>query len=216
MRRIRALTTVVALVTLVPALGAAQADRGFKNSWFWGAKAGTLDYSTPTRMNALAPMGGIDWLITRSKAGMYLSFQQAFFTRTEAMQAEGDSVRSVDLKNMRRFDIAAMIFPGSSLYFKPYAGLGFSIDQVASAVPQGVFTNPDQFASADALITQLRTSVSPVLMLGAQLQLLRMSVFVQGTAAPSQKNFFLHNPEATFLTSLEAGVRWNFGSAIEK
>ena len=216
MRRIRALSTVLALVVLVPSLGAAQSGRPFKNSWFWGAKGGTFGYSTPTHMNSMAPMGGLDWLITRSRGGMYVSFTQAFFDRTEQMHAEGDSIRNVDLKNMRRFDIAAMIFPGQSLRFKPYAGIGFSIDQIASAVPQGTFSNPDAFASADALITQLRTSVSPVLMLGTQFELAGASLFVQGTAFPSQKNFFLHNAESSFSTSLEAGLRFNFGSSIER
>jgi hypothetical protein len=216
MRRIRALTTVVALMALVPALGTAQSARPFKNSWFWGAKGGTFEYSTPSRMNAMAPLGGLDWLITRSRGGMYISFTQAFFDRMEQMHAEGDSLRNVELKNMRRLDIAAMIFPGQSLFFRPYLGAGFSIDQVASAVPQGTFANSDAFFSADAMITQLRTSVSPVLMAGTQFQFPFASLFVQGTVFPSQKNFFLHNPEASFNTSVEAGLRFNFGSSIDR
>jgi len=216
MRRIRALSTVLALMTLVPALGAAQIGRPFKNSWYWGAKVGTFQYSTPSHINSMAPMGGLDWLITRSRGGVYVSFTQAFFDRMEQMHAEGDSVRNVELKNMRRFDIAAMVFPGQSVFFRPYAGIGFSIDQIASAVPQGTFTNPDAFVSADQMITQLRTSVSPVIMAGAQFQLIASSLFVQGTVFPSQKNFFLHNASSSFSTSLEAGLRINFGSSIDK
>jgi len=216
MRRIRALTTVLALVALVPSLGAAQINRPFKNSWYWGAKVGTFGYSTPTRINAMAPMGGIDWLITRSRGGLYMSFSQAFFDRMEQMHAEGDSVRNVELKNMRRFDMAGVIFPGQNLFFKPYLGAGFSIDQIASAVPQGTFSNPDAFVSADAMITQLRTSVSPVLMGGLQLQFPFASIFGQATVFPSQKNFFLHNASASFSTSLEAGIRINFGSSIDR
>lgn len=215
MRTIRALTTALLLVGVVPTLGAAQIGRPFKDSWFWGAKAGTLMYSTISTSNALAPAGGIDWLITRSKAGMYMSYSQAFFNRIEYMQAEGDTVRGVNLKDLRRVDIAALVFPGTSNYFKPYAGLGLTMSQIATAEKLGEFQNVDQFQAADALVTELRTSITPMLMAGAQLQLHVFSVFAQGSAVASQKSFFLHGNNS-FNLSIEGGVRINFGSSIEK
>src|SRR4051794_36929569 len=215
MRTIRALTTALALVGVLPTLGSAQGGRPFKDSWFWGAKAGTLMYSTISTTNAMAPSGGLDWLITRSKAGMYMSYSQAFFNRIEYMQAEGDTVRGVNLKDMRRADIAAMVFPGNSRFIRPYFGLGLTMSQIATAEKLGAFANVDQFQAADALVTELRTSITPLLIAGTQLQLHIFSVFAQGSAVASQKSFFLHGNNS-FNLSAEAGVRFNFGTSIDK
>ena len=215
MRTIRALTTALVLVGVLPTLGAAQGGRPFKDSWYWGAKAGTMMYSTISTSNAMAPAGGLDWLITRSKAGIYMSYSQAFFNRIEYMQAEGDTVRGVNLKDLRRIDIAAMVFPGTSNFFKPYAGLGLTMAQIATAEKLGTFQNVDQFQAADALVTELRTSVTPMIMAGAQVQLHVFSVFAQGSAIASQKSFFLHGNNSFNLWA-EAGIRLNFGSSIDK
>ena len=51
------------------------------------------------------------------------------------------------------------------------------------------------------------------MILGAQLQLLRFSVFGQGSYMPAQADFLLNNNETYFL---EAGIRYNIGSSIEK
>jgi hypothetical protein len=58
-----------------------------------------------------------------------------------------------------------------------------------------------------------QTRASPIFMVGAQLQLLRFSVFGQGSYMPAQDEFLLNNNETYFV---EAGVRYNIGSAIEK
>jgi hypothetical protein len=215
MRTIRALTTALALAAVLPGLAAAQSIRPFNNSWFWGAKAGAIQFSTVSTTNALAPLGGAEWLITRTKAGLYVSYSQAFFDRTEYIQAEGDTTRAVNLSNLRRVEIAGMVFPGSSRFIKPYVGLGITMHQVASALPQGTYDNADQYFAADALITEFRTSITPLLLGGLQLQLPLASAFVQGSAAASQKNFFLHGTNA-FNLALEGGLRFNFGSSIDR
>lgn len=215
MRSIRALATAMALVAVLPVIAAAQSARPFKNSWFWGAKGGTFLFSTPTTTNAMAPSGGIDWLITRSRAGLYVGFSQSFFNRYEFIQAEGDTTRAVALRNMRRVDLAAMIFPGKSTFFKPYAGLGFAMQQIASAEPEGTFISPDQFQTAHNLVSELRTSWTPLFMAGAQVQLPGFSVFFQGSASSSQASSFLHGTNA-FNYAGEAGLRFNFGSSIDR
>jgi len=75
------MSSVLALVALTPTVSAAQSNRLFENAWFWGAKAGLMNFSTGIE-NKTAPLIGAEWLITRSKAGLYLSAEQAFFTAT--------------------------------------------------------------------------------------------------------------------------------------
>ena len=73
MRAFRALA-VIALVAFTATGASAQATRGFKDSWFWGLKAGGLYYQVQSDSNALAPLGGVDGFITRTQGGLYLSF----------------------------------------------------------------------------------------------------------------------------------------------
>ena len=46
MRTVRSDVSVLALVALTPAVSAAQSNRLFENAWFWGAKAGLMNFST--------------------------------------------------------------------------------------------------------------------------------------------------------------------------
>ncbi|HKO14712.1 MAG TPA: hypothetical protein VJU87_00640 [Gemmatimonadaceae bacterium] len=212
MRFIRTLTAVLALVAVYPRSGAAQMGRPFTNAWFWGVKGGGMDYNSFTQTHQQAPLVGAEWLITRSRAGLYVSFSQAMFTDQSAVLVDPDTV-PVTLKNMRRVDVAAVVFPGSSRFVHPYGGIGFSLKQIASAE-----TSDPTFASdpnIQAFLTELRTGASPFFILGSQFRLPMFSVFFQGTASPAQKNMFLYNGKAFHLT-YEGGVRFNVGGSIDR
>ena len=81
MRAIRAVA--VALIALAVANvgdATAQSTRGFKDSWFWGVKGGGIFYQVQSDPdNSLSPLAGIDWLITRTNGGLYVSFDHTFF-----------------------------------------------------------------------------------------------------------------------------------------
>jgi len=77
------------------------------------------------------------------------------------------------------------------------------------------FTSPDQYTATQAFIAELRTGASPYFIVGNQIRLIGFSVFFQGTASPAQKNMFLYNNKSFHLT-YEAGIRYNFGSSIDK
>jgi hypothetical protein len=220
MRITRALAAAVALVAAIPRIGTAQLGSSFKDAWFWGAKAGAMDFNSATTTHRQAPLGGIEWLITRSHGGLYVSYSEAFFTDQAAILTNADATDTlphvINLKNMRRLDMAAMIFPGNNLYIHPYAGIGFSIKQISSATPADMnFATIDQYNAEQAYITELRTGASPYFILGSQIRLIGFSVFFQGTASPAQKNMFLFNGKAFHLT-YEAGIRYNVGRAISK
>jgi hypothetical protein len=220
MRITRALAAAVALVAALPRIGTAQLGSSFKDAWFWGVKAGGMDFNSATTSHKQAPMGGIEWLITRSRGGLYVSYSEAFFTDQAAILTNVDPTdtipRVINLKNMRRLDVSAMVFPGMGLWAHPYAGIGFSIKQISSAEPADMnFSSADQYAATQAYITELRTGASPYFIIGSQFRMPGFSVFFQGTASPAQKNMFLFNGKAFHLT-YEAGLRYNVGSSIDK
>jgi hypothetical protein len=218
MRMSRTLIAAAVLVAALPQIGSAQMGRSFKDAWFWGAKGGGMDYNSATTTHQQAPLVGADWLITRTRGGLYVSYSQALFNDVSGIVMDGDTtVHLVNLKNMRRLDVAAMVFPGGSVYARPYGGIGVSVKQINSAelADYSSFSTPDQLAAAQSFIMQLRTAASPYFVGGLQLRLIGFSFFMQGTASPANKNMFLYNGKAFHLT-YEAGLRYNFGSSIEK
>lgn len=220
MRITRALAAAVAIVAAMPRIGTAQLGSSFKDAWFWGVKAGGMDFNSAATSHRQAPLGGVEWLITRNHGGLYISYSEAFFTDQAAILTNADPTdtvpRVINLKNMRRLDMAAMAFPGNNSYVHPYAGIGFSLKQISGAAPADMnFANMDEYNATQAYITQLRTGVSPYFVVGSQLRLIGFSVFFQGTASPAQKGMFLYNGKAFHLT-YEAGLRYNIGSSISR
>ena len=220
MRITRALAAAAVLVAVAPRIGTAQIGSSFKDAWFWGAKAGGMDYNSATTAHRQAPLGGVEWLITRTHGGLYVSYSEAFFTDQAAIVTNVDPSdtlpRILNLKNLRRLDLAAMVFPGDNHWVHPYAGVGFSLKQISSVEPADMnFTSSDQYQATQQFITQYRTGASPFFIAGSQLRLIGFSVFFQGTASPAQKNMFLYNGKAFHLT-YEAGIRYNVGSSISK
>src|SRR5437762_10065584 len=136
MRAIRILA-VAALVVVDVTAAAAQSTRHFKDSWFWGLKGGETFYQSqahPSRQafdpnGGLAPLGGIDWLITRTNGGLYVSFDHSFLLRDSVFVNDSisplDTVpRTVHLGGLRRVTIAGMLFPMHSYRLHSYVGLG--------------------------------------------------------------------------------------------
>jgi hypothetical protein len=220
MRTIRALTSAIAVAAALPTIAAAQHGRQFKDAWFWGVKAGGLTLADTNSSYTQAPMAGFDWLITRSRGGLYISASQAFFTQQTFTlrdpNAGADSgLRVVDLKNLRKLDMALMAFPGQQVNLHPYIGLGLSLGQVASATPQPPFATVDQLDAAEQDILDRKVGVSPFLIAGGQYRFRPLSVFVQGTANPVNKDFLLYNGKPWNFT-LEAGIRYNVGTSIDR
>lgn len=217
MKAIRSLAAAVAVLTLVPVGAKAQAVRPFQNSWFWGLKAGSTLMSAPSQSNVTSAMAGIDWLITRDRGGLYVSFDQSFLSQSAVLADSAnptDTPSQVSLKNMRRFTILLMAYPGSSLRYHQYAGLGMTYNQVGSVTPATPYTSADQSTLAQNIIQQYESVFAPAVMLGVQMQFRNSGLFVQGMGWPANQNFFLYNSRS-FNASIEIGLRYNFGSSIE-
>lgn len=222
MRLFRVLAAASTGAALLSQPLAAQEGRQFKDAWFWGLKGGTMLYSSASATTAAAPFVGADWVITRSRGGLYVSYDQALMS-TLGSFPDRDPTNTpfehfVDLENMRRVSIAALIFPRQTPTLHPYLGAGFALSQIATATLQGGAASTSRYAQALDSVQAKRTSFSPIFMGGAQFRLPRFSVFAHATASPRQNDFFLARREggAAFNLSLEGGVRYNVGTSIDK
>ena len=219
MRTIRALTIAAAIVAALPSLATAQYGRGFTDAWFWGVKAGGITLADSGQAYKQAPEAGVEWLITRTHGGLYISAGQAFFTQQTFVARDPASAdsgsRVVDVKNLRKLDVAVMGFPGDYQRFHPYAGVGFALSEAASAVPRGPFSNSGQLAFATQTIQDSKVGFSPLFIAGGQYRLRLASVFGQATISPAQKNFILYNGRP-WSFGYEIGLRYNIGTSIDR
>ncbi|MDB4886411.1 MAG: hypothetical protein JWN79_1849 [Gemmatimonadetes bacterium] len=219
MRLLRVLAAASAFAALLTQPLAAQEGRQFKDAWFWGLKGGGLVYSSASADKAVAPMIGADWVITRTKGGLYVSYDESFFSTLGSFTDRSPSNQSfehfVDLENLRRVNVAGMFFPMQSPTLHPYFGLGVTFTQIASASMQGGTATSSRPAAALDSVQTKRSTFSPLAIGGVQLRMPRFSVFGQATAAP-QTDYFLHRGGHSLLFSLEGGIRYNVGSSIDR
>ena len=218
MRKLRSLVVGALCLAAVPTTGSAQANRLFSDAWFWGAKAGTMTFWTTRVAHQTAPVFGAEWLLTRSKGALYASFDQANFTARSTFRnydvsstgrtfyaGEGEA----EVHDMRRLTIAAMAFPKRYGNIRPYVGAGFALNFL-----QGTKQTAGAVTSlSDASIEDVSSTGAPIGIAGVQYQLSRLSIFGQGSYMPARGHFLLNNNETYFL---EAGIRYNIGSSIEK
>jgi hypothetical protein len=219
MRAIRVLA-VAALVALDVSAATAQATRNFKDSWFWGFKGGALSYQVQSDPQAISPLAGLDWLITRTNGGLYVSFDHSFFKRDSVFVNDSlsplDTVpRTIILSGLRRFTIAGMLFPMQSYRMHPYIGFGATLSHIAKATPIGAYRNGTQRALVEATVQQFRSTAAPVVIVGTQLRLLKFSAFGQLSASPTSNRFFLWTGSG-WRTTAEGGIRINAGTSIDK
>jgi hypothetical protein len=216
---IRALATAAAVVVALPTIAAAQQGRPFKVAWFWGVKAGGMTFADSGGKYKQGALTGIEWLITRTRGGLYVSAGEAFLSGTGLVQRDpsvpDSGFRAIRVKNVRRADFAIMGFPGQSAAFHPYAGIGFTLNAIADADPVGTFSSVEQADFTRQQIQEQKVKIAPLFIGGAQWRLHYFSVFGQLTANPAQRDFLLYNGRPFYMT-YELGLRYNVGTSIEK
>jgi hypothetical protein len=197
-----------------PTTASAQESRYFDDSWFWGVKSGVATFSPTLGGNETAATYGAEWLITRSRGALYVSFDEANLSTVSAVidPAMGDGFRPVAVHKLRRIGFAALAFPKRFGSFRPYAGLGLSLDIVGKASPLVSGEDDNVDPAVFDRIEQRRSQAGVLGMAGVQMQLDRLAIFAQASVIPAQSNFLLGNNALGFF---EAGVRYNFGSARE-
>jgi hypothetical protein len=228
MRLLRVLVVATAFAALLAPPSAAQEGRPFRDAWFWGVRGGVLNYSSDADPalgpydgtdNAGAPMVGIDWLITRSRGGIYVGIDEAFFTSAAFYRrpfVTGDP--AVVMRNERRISLAGMWFPMQSPMTHPYIGVGLSVNQVGDASLERPLAIPALQSAAIDSVQAKKVAIAPILIAGVQQRLPGFSVFAQGSGTWLQNGFLLKNLAAKHYLqwSLEAGIRYNVGSSIDR
>jgi len=190
----------------------AQQARYFDNSWFWGVKSGVATFSPTLGGNETAATFGGEWLITRSKGGLYVSADQANVSTVSAVvdANTSDGVRPVTVNKLRRLGFAALAFPVRFGRVRPYAGLGLSVDVVGSASPQLSARETGVDDAVSQRIDEHRSQAGVLGMAGLQIQFERLALFGQASVVGATSSFLLGNSALGFF---EGGVRYNIGSS---
>jgi hypothetical protein len=214
MQKLRAVAVAV-VATLVVATGAsAQEMRNFDNSWFWGFKSGVNTFSAPGHGNTSTVDLGVDWLITRTRGGLYVSGNQSIFKRDVDVfdPASNNNQRTVQVSDLRRISFAALAFPKHFGGITPYGGIGYTIAVLGDARVYLDSANTFPNNAFMDKVDQARSRGAVFGMGGVQIQTKRAAIFAQETILPSNAQFLF----PSVLSFFEFGVRYNFGSSIDR
>jgi len=211
--RLRLLTAVPLFLCIASATAHAQNEELFQNSWFWGVHAGVTSIGTPSTGTSEVGTLGAEWMITRSNAGLYIAYDQASFSKTSGIldPSSSNGVRPVALNDLRTVSVAGVAFPWHRGRFRPYAGLGFALSLVGSATIEPDSLNTPVPPTLGQTVDDARSRTSVFALAGAQWQINRAAIFAQGSFIPSSSDFLITKP----ITSIVAGIRYNFGSSID-
>jgi hypothetical protein len=213
MQKLRAVAVALVAAVVVSSSASAQM-RNFDNSWFWGFKTGINTFTVPGHRNTSTVDLGIDWLITRTKGGLYVSGNQSVFERDLEFADPTSSTgqRTIRVNDLRRITLAAVAFPKHFGAITPYAGLGFTIAVLGDA---RVFVDSANTFPTNSFLDEVeneRSRSAAMGLAGVQIQTKRAAIFAQETILPSSSTFLFRSA----LSFFEFGVRYNFGSSIDQ
>lgn len=212
------LSVTSVIVAASPGAASAQETKLFQNSWFWGVHAGVTNLGTEYSSGSSAGTIGAEWLITRSVAGLYISYDQANFSKTAEIDDPSTSTgeRPVSIHDMRTGSIAGVAFPLQLGNFRPYGGLGVAISVLGNATAQPVTASGGGTSAPDATVQQrvedARSRSTIFAMGGGQWQTKRLAIYGQLTLMPASSDFLVNRA----ITQISAGVRYNFGPSIDR
>jgi hypothetical protein len=218
MRTISRLGRALALAALLPVAAAAQqAGAPIENSWFWGVGGGRMTF--PTYFHRIdAPAISADWLITRHRWALNVYGSQAYFTDSSTVSDPNSSgLRKALMTDMRRVGFQGIVFLPNWTWFRPYAGFGYSFNFIKQAAPIGTFFNSAAARdSAQARVNDARAQAKATYTAGFMLTWHKFAPYAQYTMMPTKgTGSWLVNGEGQ-TAFWEAGLRYNFGSAIDK
>jgi hypothetical protein len=200
---------------LVPQRAAAQRTSSIQDSWLWGAYGGYA--SIPTAIATYnAPTVGIEWVITRTRYALNVFADQSYFNGISSIPDLNTS-RRVDMQDMRRVGFAGMIFTPELSVLKPYFGFGYSFNFIKQATPEG--SSFSSAAARDSVLKRVddaRAEGKAFGEFGVMAVYHRFSPFAQYVVMPTKgKGAWLVNGDG-FTNMWQLGLRYNFGTSIEK
>lgn len=217
MPTVRRIACALALIAIPFQVALAQLRHDFKDSWFWGVKAGVMSFSTSTVENRTEPVVGGEWLLTRSQGALYIAVDQALFEASSSFTDTTGQSHAVTIRDMRRITGAAMAFPFSFdaaiATLRPYAGVGFALNFLRTAeLVAGLPSDSAARRDVSRRLEDQQDRAAPLLILGLQAQVGRIAAFAQGTIMPAETRFLLNGSPTMFA---EVGLRFNAGRSKE-
>jgi hypothetical protein len=212
MRTVRWLAFGLALIALLPSASAAQQGRLFRDSWFWGASAGAMSFSTATVSNQQAPVVNLEWFITRTRGGLYLSAGRSIFTANAGVEDNLGTLYNVQIQDMTQFQADLIALPVAWGPVHLYAGGGFQMNIAHSAVVTVSILDPNIKTQVEQTLKDQQDAIRFNLLVGVHAQLKRIAIFGNAEWLPAMGNFVL-GQKATWM--LEGGIRLNFGPSDE-
>ena len=214
MQKIRAVAVALVATMVVAGSAGAQGNRNFDNSWFWGFKSGINTFSAPGQGNTSSVDLGVDWMITRTKGGLYVSANQSVFERDIQVfdPTSRTNERTIRVNDLRRITLSGVAFPKHFGGITPYAGLGYMIAVLGDARIFVDTANTMPNNSFFDAVDNARSRGSVVGMGGVQIQTKRMAIFAQESLVPSNRSFLF----SSVLSFFEFGIRYNFGTSIDR
>lgn len=205
--RIRSIiiAVVAGSVFTIPATGQSN-EEFWRDTWFWGAQAGPLIFSSGGTTKMGVAIGG-HWFITSNRAAMQLSFDQVIMTTTNVTVGTQPAAFSSGQR------LTAMLYAlPSTGSLQLFLGGGFSITNLTDAAPTGTFATPQAQSSAQQQVTALGTKAFAVLGGGAQWRLMdKWVVFGQYNYMPSAKDFLI----TSGLHAFQGGIRYALSPSKE-
>jgi hypothetical protein len=212
----------IAAVGFVPSAARAQsATRPFADSCCWGVYGGITNFATTPgagNLHTNAPTVGLDWMLTREKFALNIFANQSYFSTTSSIaDINGGGALPVGINDMRQVGVSMMIFTPEISVLKPYVGLGYAFNFINSAklATCGACTA----AAADSNKTQIvdaRAMGKFFASVGVMWVYKRIAPFAQISLMPTQGASDWYINGTGFTTSLTAGLRYNFGTSIDK
>lgn len=163
-------------------------------------------------------MYSADWLITRHRWALQVYASQANFTdSTTVADPNPSGARTVLISDLRRVGFQGIAFFPSTPVFHPYAGLGYSFNFLRRATPLGAdYASLAAQDSVQQRVNDARTKVKATFSAGVMLAFGKFAPYAQYTVMPTKgSGSWLVNGDGT-TWFWEAGLRYNFGSSIEK
>lgn len=190
---------VLALSSVVLSGSAAAQANAWQHKWFWGAQGGLMRFETPTAAgwkNAVT-VGG-HWLITGTRSGLYVAFDQVLFSDSTSSaivdQSAPGGIRSVLFDKGRRIQAMLLVFPTDG-FLQPYLGGGFGIHQLTDASPTGLFNTPQELENTLRIIDETSTKAFPIMSAGLQLRFSRLALFGQAQYMPLGRNYLISSAQ---------------------
>jgi len=205
--RIRSIiiAAVAGSVFNLPATGQSN-DDFWKNTWFWGAQAGTFLYSGGGTTNVGVTFGG-HWFITSNRAALSISFDQMLLPTTNITVGQDPA----SFSSAQRLTAMLYALPSKGTV-QLFLGGGFAINNLTDATTTGTFGSLQAQNAAQQRVASLGTKAFAVLGGGAQWRVMdKWVVFGQYHYMPGTSDFLITSGQH----AIQGGLRYALTAAKE-